>query len=570
MKAALFALWLALSAPAGMALAQEPAVPAAGLAAEAGGDLDAAIAVYEEAARAGGRADLWVRISRIEATRNNPRAALDAIERAVELEPDDVEHLRARAELASWAGDYERAADSHRRIGELTGEPAAELGLARIAAWQGRTAVSIRHYREYLRRQPADSVAAIELARQETWRGDARAALEVLDAYRERFGETVDYRIERGRALVTGNRPRAAIEILEPLVAERPDDYEARLVLTLALSDAGRRRDAVGSAEELVRIDAANPRTAEVQAYVTAPIRSFVRPRYEYYDDSDEVRHDLYGVEAGVELSPAAKLVASGSGTRVRSEPGSGLAPLTGDATVHERAVDAGVVYGLGARGEIEGRIGGAWIDDGGRELFTWLAAMRLAPSDAVGITLSTVRDFFDVSARSLDLGIERTAGRAQLRWSPAIGWTVEALGSRESYSDDNGRWEARIAVSDGVLRRQLVNVDLGVASRWLWFDENTDSGYYDPARYEQHLGVVSTYWKLGDQSGLSARGAIGAFRDDEIEDFERSAELAAEATFGITTDWSLVARAAWLDNVRSVTGAFSATGAGLYLTRRF
>lgn len=570
MKAFVLVLSFALASPAGVALAQEPAVPAAGMAAEAAGDLDTAIAVYEEAAREGGRADLWVRISRIEATRDNPRAALDAIERAVELEPGDVEHLRARAELASWAGDYERAADSHRRIGELTGDPSAELGLARIAAWQGKTAVSIRHYREYLRREPADSVATIELARQETWRGNARAALRVLDGYRERFGETVDYRIERGRALVTGNRPRAAIEILEPLVTERPGDYEARLVLTLALSDAGRRRDAVHSADELLRIDAANPRTAEVRAYVTAPIRSFVRPRYEYYDDSDEVRHDLYGFEVGVELSPDSKLVGQGSDTRVRSEPGSGLAPLSGDATVHERAADAGIVYGLGGYGEVEARVGGAWIDDGGPELFTWLAALRLAASDAVGITLSSGRDFFDVSARALDLGIERTAGRAQLRWSPAIGWTVDAAGSRESYSDDNGRWEARLAVSDGVLRRQLVNVDLGVASRWLWFDENTDSGYYDPARYEQHLGVVSTYWKLGDQSGLSARGAIGAFRDDEIEDFKRSAELAAEATFGITTDWSLVARAAYLDNVRSVTGAFSATGAGLYLTRRF
>ncbi len=569
-KAFVLIIWFALASPAGVALAQEPAVPAAGLAAEAAGDLDAAIAVYEEAARGGGRADLWVRISRIEATRNDPQAALEAIERAVELEPGDVAHLRARAELASWAGDYERAADSHRRIGELTGEPAAELGLARIAAWQGKTAVSIRHYREYLRREPADSVATIELARQETWRGDARAALKLLDGYRERFGETVDYRIERGRALVTGGRPRAAIEILEPLVAERPDDYEARLVLTLALSDAGRRRDAAGSVEELARIDPANPRTAEVRAYVMTPIRSFVRPRYEYYDDSDEVRHDLYGFEAGVELSPASKLVGQGSDTRVRSEPGSGLAPLSGDATVHERAADAGIVFGLGGSGEIEARVGGAWIDEGGPELFTWLAALRLTPSDAVGIALSSERDFFDVSARALDLGIERTAGRAQLRWSPAIGWTVEALGSRESDSVVTGRCEARLAVSYGVLRRQLVNVVLGVASGWMWFDENTDSGYYDPARYEQHLGVVSTYWKLGDQSGLSARAAIGAFRDDEIEDFERSAELAAEATFGITTDWSLVARAAYLDNVRSVTGAFSATGAGLYLTRRF
>lgn len=569
MKAFLLALAVTLSAPAGVALAQEPAVPAAGLAAEAAGDFDAAIAIYEEAARAGGRADLWARISRIEATRDDPRAALEAIERALELEPDDVELLRARAELASWAGDYDRAADSHRRILALTGEPSSELGLARIAAWRGRTATAIGHYREYLRREPSDSVATIELARQETWRGNARAALKVLDGYRDRFGETVDYRIERGRALVTGGRPRAAIAILQPLVAERPDDYEARLVLTLALSDAGRRRDAVGSTDELARIEAANPRTAEVRAYVTAPIRSSVRPRYEYYDDSDDVRHDLYGIDGGVKISPQVRLVGEVSVTDVSSEPGSGLAPLDGDETVRERAGDVGIVTSLEGAGELEGRLGIASIDDGGPELFTGLFAARLTPSDRVAVTLGVHRDFLDVSARSLDIGIERTGARAQVRVSPAIGWTVEAGGSRESYSG-NKRWEARLAVSDAVLRRQLVNVDLGVASRWLWFEEDRDSGYYDPARYEQHLGVVSTYWKLGDQHGLSARAALGAFRDDEIEDFERSAELAAEATFGITTDWSLVARAAYLDNVRSVTGAFSATGAGIYLTRRF
>ncbi|HYO48061.1 MAG TPA: hypothetical protein VEY33_15405, partial [Gemmatimonadota bacterium] len=476
----------------------------------------------------------------------------------------------ARAELASWTGDYARAEDSHRRIGELTGDPAAELGLARIAAWRGRTATSIGHYHEYLRRQPADSVATIELARQETWRGNARGALDVLDGYRERFGETVDYRVERARALVTGGRPRAAIEILTPLVAERPDDYEARLVQTLALSEAGRRNHAVGSVETLTGLDASNPRTAEVRAYVMVPIRSSVRPRFEYYEDSDDVRHHLYALDAGLSLSPRARLVAEFSVTDVRSEPGTGLAPLSGKETVRETGGDLGVMVNLAGSGEIEGRLGGMRVDDGGPELLTWLASARLTPSDLVGITLATQNDFLDVSARSLDLGIERTAGRAQLRFSPAIGWAIEAGGSRESYSDDNGRWEARVAVSDGVLRRQLVNVDLGVASRWLWFDENTDSGYYDPGRYEQHLGVVSTYWKLGDQAGLSLRGAIGAFKDDEIDSFERSIETAAEATFGITTDWSLVARAAWMDNVRSVTGAFNATGAGLYLTWRF
>ncbi|HEU4463537.1 MAG TPA: hypothetical protein VFS53_00690, partial [Gemmatimonadota bacterium] len=50
-------LALAASAPA---LAQEPVVPPAGLAAEAAGDWDRAIAVYRDVAADSGRADLWV------------------------------------------------------------------------------------------------------------------------------------------------------------------------------------------------------------------------------------------------------------------------------------------------------------------------------------------------------------------------------------------------------------------------------------------------------------------------------------------------------------------------------
>jgi len=567
---AALAVVLATLANAAAGSAQEPAVPAAGLAAEAAGDWDAAIEVYRRVAQESGRADLWIRISSIQATRDRPVEALTAASRAVELEPRNLEYLRARAELATWAGDYAAAEDSYERIAALGGGPETELGLARIAGWRGRTAVSIGHYRAYLRATPEDSVATIELARQETWRGNARGALAVLDAYRDRFGETRDWRIERARALVTGDRPRAASEILTPLVAEHPDDYEARLVLTLAHSAAGRRDLALSSLGTLTDLDAENPRTAEVRAYVMAPIRPSIRPRFEYYDDSDDVRHHLYGLDAGAPLSRMARVVAAASVTDVRSEPGSGLAPPNGDETVREVGGDVGVMLSRGGALELEARVGGQRIDDGEAGLLTWDVSARVTPADELEIEVETQRDFLDVSARSLALGIDRTGVRAGLRVSPAIGWTVEAGGTRESYSDDNGRWEARVAVSDGVLRRQRVNVDLGIASRWLWFDEDLDNGYYDPARYEQHLGVVSTYWKLGDQAGLSLRGGAGAFKDDVIGSFERSLEAAAEATFGITTDWSLVARAAWLDNVRSVTGAFNAVGAGVYLTRRF
>jgi hypothetical protein len=114
---------------------------------------------------------------------------------------------------------------------------------------------------------------------------------------------------------------------------------------TLALS--GSRSGAVGSLETLARIDASNLRTDEVRTYVMAPIRSSVRPRYEYYEDSDEVRHDLYGLDAGLSLSPAARIVADFSVTDVSSEPGTGLGSLSGEETIRETGGDLGVVWPL-------------------------------------------------------------------------------------------------------------------------------------------------------------------------------------------------------------------------------
>jgi hypothetical protein len=123
------------------------------------------------------------------------------------------------------------------------------------------------------------------------------------------------------------------------------------------------------------------------------------------------------------------------------------------------------------------------------------------------------------------------------------------------------------LAVFDGVLRRGLVNVDVGVA-RWLCRRGQGPAGQSQPLRTAPRHGVV--YWKLGSQAALVVSGGVGGLKDDTMDSFERSGEVASTGTFGITTGWSLVARAAWMDNVRSATGAFNAIGAGVYLTRRF
>ena len=129
----------------------QPSLPVAGLVAEEAGRWTEALDIYQALLKSdAGRADIWARVSDIEAhlghtdasvaalvqaTRAAPddatlhqklsqayaadgeaTAALQAIEAAYALDPTNLDYVRARAVLATWAGEYLLAADSYRRI----------------------------------------------------------------------------------------------------------------------------------------------------------------------------------------------------------------------------------------------------------------------------------------------------------------------------------------------------------------------------------------------------------------------------------------------------------------------
>src|SRR5512143_3618214 len=144
-------LVLALAFCSNVALAAPP-VPDDGLRAEMQGRWADAVSIYRQALEANpAQAYLWERIADIDATQlKDPAraadalrealkyaptdarlhhklsqalaaaqqgpAALAAINRAVELEPHNATYLRARGELATWAGDYALALDSFDRV----------------------------------------------------------------------------------------------------------------------------------------------------------------------------------------------------------------------------------------------------------------------------------------------------------------------------------------------------------------------------------------------------------------------------------------------------------------------
>ena len=254
-------------------------VPEAGVAAEAAGRWDEAIRVYRQVLdREPARGDLWIRIADIEASRgdlrasvtalnsaaqalpadpsvyrrlsqayassNQPRAAVEAIQGALALSPDDADYLSAAATLATWQGDYALAARSYLRLQEVGGASVdVALNLARVSAWAGQTDQAVNAYRRYLAAHPDLADVWLELARTESWRGNYAAALEALDVHRDRFGESDAYSRELAAILASSGQPSEAVKLLDPLLKQNPFSHELNVIRTIALAMQQRPRE---------------------------------------------------------------------------------------------------------------------------------------------------------------------------------------------------------------------------------------------------------------------------------------------------------------------------------------
>jgi tetratricopeptide (TPR) repeat protein len=260
--------------------AAQPLIPGAGLVAEGDRRWDAAVTIYREVLdREPTRAELWIRIADIEAIRGNlvvvvdaleraaritvsdptvftrrsrtyseqPRAAVEAIERALALSPDSERYLEARGELATWSGQYDRAQESYRRLRHLRpSDTTVALQLARVSAWSGDINEACTMYGN-------DRAVWIELARAETWRGNYAAALDALDMYEALYGNTAEYRSELAEILARAGRPTSAIDLVEPLIQKHPENQSLfELVIDYCLNQGYLRDQPTFSSEAAI------------------------------------------------------------------------------------------------------------------------------------------------------------------------------------------------------------------------------------------------------------------------------------------------------------------------------
>lgn len=513
-------------------------------------------------------AALQIRLSQTYAMLDRPVDALEAAERALALSPNSVEFLRARATLATWAGEYARAADSYRRLVKLQAEnPDVTLNLARVNAWGGETDEAVQVYRGYLRSHPDAADVWIELARTEQWRGNFSAAIESLGVYQRRFGTDDQSSREMAAALARAGRSREALDILEPLLRAHPGDYQLNLTRAIALTMQRRVRDASDALTTVRHLQPDSSETRSAERAFQANLSSVADPGVRIYRDASTLQIQRIEPRATVSFADGTTVSAGLTHEMLSAEKGSGLEQINGAERAEHDQVWVRAAHRIGEV-NLYGQLGQARTAAG--SIAPYVLGVDLTPADGIKLTLERSSEFFVVSPRTVGLGLRQVSHAAHIKWAPTLRSTIVVGGWYQTLSDSNHRWEFTFFPRFSVRRSQRLNLDLGGMVSLLHTRTNFDNGYYDPDRYEYYAFTAYPYWKASENIGVGLSLGMGMQRDDFSPAFRLGGTATAEATIGIYRPWALKVSGGSTFNQRLGSGAFRGYGASVSVIRRF
>lgn len=535
------------------------------------GDTNATLAAVRAAALlAPENKGVQTKVSTSYALAGKAAEAYEARKRVLAMDPDNLEHLRAIAQLANWVGKPAEAAAALERIVELDPEDEkALLDLARSYSWSGELDESATAYSQYVSGHQEEHGVLLEWARVESWRGNFVEALNLLATYGELSGDSSTVERARGRFLASADRPSEALETLDRLLAETPEDFELSFSRTVALHYQRKPAQVADSIKRLRELRPDSTEVDEIDDFVNATDRTRMEGGIRYYWDTDDLEHTRVKIVERLQLSPRTSIEGRYEANHLRADKGSGLERENGLESIDQSSRWIGIINHFSPALQIYA-VGGETHIRGEEEHFAFRVRLDSRPADSLILSAEADRDLLMISPRSMSLGIVRTYGKASVEWRPDLIHTVVASVRYDDYSDDNRRLWIAVAPRRTVLRREHVNLDLGMRYLGLDFSDDLDNGYYDPSWYRQFALTAFTYLKGGADRGVSIVAAAGVYREATSEDWEFGWSIDSEATLGAFDDWMLKATFSIVENLRADVSAFQARAVGAAVTRRF
>ncbi|TLY50053.1 MAG: tetratricopeptide repeat protein [Gammaproteobacteria bacterium] len=586
---------------AGTVCAAEP--PAAGIAAEGRSDWAAAAQIYRQALQA--QADdvaLWRRLSDVEAKQghaaaaaealdhaaalrsndaelqaaaahaqsaaNRPREALAAIQRALALQPDNVDFLIDQASLANWNHDYVLGEQSLQRVKQLAPQREDVLApLARNAAWHGDLDAAIVFMRRYLQKYPQDREATLDLARFNAWQGNYPGAAEILAGYREQFGDDDAERAFRARVYAWSGWRHHALDLNAPLLTAEPENYDRNYTAAIAERLSFVPRAALPYVAVVQRLKPNDKETDDLVRSTGQRVSSYVDVPLWYSWDSQHVaiRH----LSAGLDwlLSDTTTLLLDAGTNRYSVSGTSPFYTIEGGNHVDESRLRGGVRYALNADYAVEGWVGASHFGQGAGSTGIGSIAVLGRASDEFHWSADLERDRVGVSPLAASEGLSRNGGVVNVRWMPDLRWTLDAYARHDNYSDSNQRDEVAFALRRATVRNGWLSLDLGVAGQAFSFDHDLHDGYYAPSDYRRVALTGGAYFHVSDNVGLGVQAALGVQKDEHLSSWKRANDISADLSVGIFQNWKLHLGAGYTQR-RQETGGYGAHIVSLTLQR--
>lgn len=438
------------------------------------GKLAEAVAAYRQAIGAASdnreRARLHRELGDIFAARDEYRAAAPEYQAALAFSQDFPEKDRLRmAVVMSWGGDYSAAIDEFTRI--IIENPAnleARLGQARTLAWAGRHGEAVAEAELVLKQDPGNRDALLIKANVLKWQGKVRDSLPIY----------------------TG-------------ILKGGEDFDARIGLTYALLSAGERRGARASLELLKpAYPYQEKELRELAEALDRATRSNLDFRFSYYDDTDRNDVQRYSLTYKFWLADW-NMGASYRHTDSR------------DPSRNNRAEEftiQGYVRPLPELG-IGGGVGFSQEADGGTtDFFTWnLAGDCSLLRGSAGIAASSY--LFNDTAQLIESRIRVTAATLTTTQRLIDRLSLSGTYGFKEYSDDNRSHDFQLSSTVTILTGTPV-VQAGYRFRYLDFDRQSGSGYFDPDDFISNQVFVNLSLEQGRFSSfLGGYGGVQSFR---------------------------------------------------------
>ena len=518
-------------------------------------------------------AEAHYELSRLYTMADDAVRALEEIEKALALDPDNRRYLRDMTQLANWNDRHDVALEGYRKLAAL-GEEDDELLLnrARISSYIGELDDSARFYERYLRLHPDNRAAFMERIRVESWRGNSGRAMALLENYRARFGEDEEWFKTKVDILSWGERPRETEMVLKPLLQQKPGDYQLNFAKVLAAHFGGRPRDALRGLQELEEHNPDADDNRLLRRVVTAPYRPLVSLESAYVTSSENLEALTTTLQAAYspipELRLGLKLVREWFSARV----GSGLEAIDGSSGAQYQNIQAGVQYRFSPLLLGDLHLGRATAEGEGIPIST--LGLDISPADGMNLRLQYSRDYFheyySSSPKTISLNIEEEATRLYLDWRPDFNYRISAQLGYSRFSDENSSRRFQLSVRRAALRTQRWNLDLGLSSGVLDFSDKKGNGYYEPDYYQRYMFASNVYWKAGERGGVSVSLGLGAAKDESMEGFKLASEGDISGEFRLEDDWWFHFGINGVHNVTRGGDAYTGSGVNLSVSRRF